>query len=151
MVHFYTYLFSPIHDRTLQILMLSLTSLIMPIDKVITQTIFVVLFTSGSLLHLGEALRCLIWCLPQVFVCYLLPINYIPFFTDTIWWPTMPSIHKVLIGGGRTSLCYGGTLTSAPHYSNFIFHLKSQLELSSLTSLKAWGTKKNSRTILPSC
>ena len=84
MVRFYTYLFISIHDRTLQILMLSLTHLIMPIDKVITQIIFVVLFTSGSLSHLGETLRCLIWHLPWVFICYLLSINYIPFFTDTI-------------------------------------------------------------------
>ena len=84
MISFYTYLFISTHDRTLQILMLSLTHLIMPIDKVITQTIFMVLFTSRSLSHLGETLRCLFWCLPQVFVCYLLSINYIPFLTDTI-------------------------------------------------------------------
>ena len=59
--------------------MLLLTHLIMPIDKVITQTIFVVLFTYRSLSHLGETLRCLVWHLPQVFVCYLLSINYILF------------------------------------------------------------------------
>ena len=78
-VSFYTYLFISIHDRTPRILLLSLTHLIMPIDKVITQTIFVVLFTSGSLSHLGKTLRCFVWCLSQVFFYYLLSINYILF------------------------------------------------------------------------
>ena len=80
MVSFYTYLFVSIHDRTLRIPMLSLTCLILPIDKVITQTIFVVQFTSRSLSYSGKTLRCLMWHLPQVYICYLLSINYIPFF-----------------------------------------------------------------------
>ena len=53
-VSFYTYLFISIHGRTLLIFMLSLTCLIMPIDNVNTQTIFMVLFTSGSLLTWGK-------------------------------------------------------------------------------------------------
>ena len=36
-----------------------------------------VLFTSGSLSHLGETLRYLIWHLTQVFVCHQLSTNYI--------------------------------------------------------------------------
>ena len=51
----------------------------MLIDKVVTQTIFVVLLTSGLLSHLGETLRCLVWHLPQVFICHLLSINHILF------------------------------------------------------------------------
>ena len=51
----------------------------MLIDKVVAQTIFMVLFTSRSLSHLGEMPKCLIWHLPQVFVCYLLSNNYILF------------------------------------------------------------------------
>ena len=56
MVIFYTYLFISIHGRTLLIFMLSLTHLIMPIDNINTQTIFVVLFTSRLLLTWGRPL-----------------------------------------------------------------------------------------------
>ena len=57
----------------------------MSVDDVNTQTRFIVLFTSGSLLTWGETLRCLVWCLPQVFIYHLLSINYIPFsFTDIL-------------------------------------------------------------------
>ena len=56
MVSFYTYLFISIHGRSLLIFMLLLTHLIMPIDNVNTQTIFMVLFTSGPLLTWGEPL-----------------------------------------------------------------------------------------------
>ena len=55
--------------------MLSLTCLIMPTDKVITQTNFAVQFTSGSLSHLGETPGCLVWCLSQVFICHPLSTN----------------------------------------------------------------------------
>ena len=75
----YTYLVISIHDRTPRIPLLLPTCLIMPIDKVIIQTIFMVLFTSGSFSHLGETLRCLIWHLPQVFICYPPSPNYIFF------------------------------------------------------------------------
>ena len=121
MVSFHTYLFISIHDRTPRILLLSLTHLIMPIDKVITQTIFMVLFTSGSLSHLGEILRCLIWHLTQVFVCYLLSINYILFLQIQ----HDDQLCLFLQGSdrwGRTSHYYGGTSTPAPHYANFILH-----------------------------
>ena len=35
--------------------------------------------------HLGETLRCLTWHLPQVFVYYLLSINYIPLLLQTLY------------------------------------------------------------------
>ena len=76
-VSFCTYPFISIHDRTPRILLLSLTCLIMPTDKIITQTIFTVLFTSGSLSHLGETPGHLIWCLPQLFICHQLSTNCI--------------------------------------------------------------------------
>ena len=56
---------------------------IMSIDDVNTQTIFMVLFTSRSLLIWGKPLRCLIWHLPRVFVYHLLSINGIPFLLQT--------------------------------------------------------------------
>ena len=55
-VSFYTYLFISIHGRTLLTFMLLLTYLIMSIDNVNTQTIFMVLFTSVSLLTWGKPL-----------------------------------------------------------------------------------------------
>ena len=73
----YTYPCIPIHDRMPRIPLLSLTCLIMSTDKVITQTIFVVLFTSRSLSHLGETPGCLIWSLPQVLACHQLSTNCI--------------------------------------------------------------------------
>ena len=76
-VSFYTYPFISIHDTMPRILLLSLTGLIIPTDKVITQTIFVVLFTSRSLSHLGETPGCFVWCLPQVFICHQFSTNCI--------------------------------------------------------------------------
>ena len=49
----------------------------MPTDKIITQTNFAVQFTSGSLPHLGETPGCLVWYLPQVFICHQLSTNCI--------------------------------------------------------------------------
>ena len=49
----------------------------MPTDKVITQTNFVVLFTSRSLPYLGEIPGHLIWHLSQVFICHQLSTNCI--------------------------------------------------------------------------
>ena len=121
--------------------MLSLTCLIMSIDKVITQTIFMVLFTSRSLSHLGETLRCLIWHLPQVFVCYLLSINYIPPFYR---YHMMTDYSFFLQGSdrwGKNLALLWGCLNICPSLQ---FHILSitQLELSSLTGLKAWGHKE---------
>ena len=82
-VSFFPYLFISIHGKTLLIFMLLLTCLIIPINNVITQTIFMDLFTSRSLLTWGKTLRCLVWHLPQVFVCYLLSIDYIPLLLQT--------------------------------------------------------------------
>ena len=49
----------------------------MPADKIVTQTNFAVQFTSRSLPHLGETPGCLIWHLPQVFICHQLSTNCI--------------------------------------------------------------------------
>ena len=52
----------------------------MSIVEVKTQTTFMVLLPIWVTAYLGETLRCLTWCVPQVFVCHLLSINYIPLF-----------------------------------------------------------------------
>ena len=65
------------YDRTWRTLSLSLACLNMPTARIITQTIFAVQSTSGSLLHLREIPGCLIWHLPQVFICHYLSTNCI--------------------------------------------------------------------------
>ena len=69
-VSLYTYPFIFMHDRTPRTLSSSLTCLNLPTDKTITQTIYVVQFTSGSFPHLGETPGCLVRHLPQVFICH---------------------------------------------------------------------------------
>ena len=121
--------------------MLSLTCLIMPIDKVITQTIFLVLFTSGSLLTWDRPLDALSGISPQIFICYLLSINYIPLFYRYYMMTDYASFCKVLTGGGRTLPCYGEHLNICPSLQQFHISSITQSELSSLTGLKAWGDK----------
>ena len=53
-VNFYNYPLISIHDRMPRILLLSLTCLNMPTDKIVTQTNFTVQFTLGSLSLLGR-------------------------------------------------------------------------------------------------
>ena len=124
MVSFYTYLIISINDRTTRTLLLLLTCLNMLIDKAITQTIFMILFTSRSLSHLGETLRHLIWHLPQVFICYLLSINYILFLQiqhdDQLCLLFAPGSDRL---GKDLAHYYGGTSIFAPHYNNFILCL----------------------------
>ena len=113
----------------------------MPTDKVITQTIFVVQFTSRSLSHLGETLRCLIWHLPQVFICYLLSINYILFYRYK-----MLTNYAFFSQGshrwGKDLTLLWGHLNIWPSLQQFHITSITQSELSSLTSLKAWGDKE---------
>ena len=76
--------------------------------KVKTQTRFMVLFTSWSLLTGGTS-RHLTWHLPQVFACYLPLMNYIPLsFTDITLWQNMPFLCRKQTGGGKIWLSYGG-------------------------------------------
>ena len=133
--------------------MLSLTCLIMPIDKVIiTQTILAALFTSRSLSHLGETLRCLIWCLPPGI--RLLPtLNYLhPPFLQTLYDDQLClPFCKVLIGGGRTLPFYG-----APQHLPLLTAISYSICNPVRALLPHWpqglgGTKKNSRMISPAC
>ena len=54
----------------------------------------------------------------------------------------MPFSHKGLTGGGRSLPWCGGALPSAPPLQQFHISSITQLELSSLTSPKAWGEKQ---------
>ena len=110
----------------------------MPIDKVITQTIFVVLFTSRSLSHLGETLRCLVWHLPQVFICYLFSINYLPLFYRYYMMIDYAFFLQGSDRWGKDLALLWGCLNICPSLQQFHISSVTQLELSSLTGLKAW-------------
>ena len=100
-----------------------------------------VLFTSRSLSHLGETLRCLIWCLHQVFICYLLSINYILLYTYN-----MMTDYAFLLQGsdrwGKDLALLWWYLNISPSLQQFHIMSITQSELSSLTSLKVWGDKE---------
>ena len=151
MVSFYSYLFISIHGRTLLIFMLLLTHLFMPINNIITQTIFMVLFTSSSLLTWGKPSDASFGLSPQVFVCHLLSIDYIPLLLQT---PFDDRLHFLLIRVrqmGKDLTPLWGHLTICPPLQQFHIPSITQLELSSLTSLKAWGRNRRSITISPTC
>ena len=65
-------------------LMLSLKRLIMPIDKVITQTIFVVPFTCGHFLTWERPLYASSGISPRYSSATYSQLTTSPFFTDTI-------------------------------------------------------------------
>ena len=123
------------------IFLLSLTRLIMPIDKVITQTISVVLFTSGSLSRLGETLRCLIWCLPRYSSA-----TYFQLTTSSSYRYNMMTNYTFFLLGsdrwGKDLASLWGCLNICPSLQQFHITSITQSELSSLTGLKAWGDKE---------
>ena len=142
MVSFYPYLFISIHGKTLLIFMLLLTHLIMPINNVITQTIFVVLFTSGSLLTWGKPLDALSGISPRYLSPTYSQFTISPFFcrhhmmTDYAFF----SLGSDRWGKDLTPLW--GCLTFCSPLQQFHIPSITQSELSSLTSLKAWGEKQ---------
>ena len=80
MVSFYPHLFISIHGRTPLIPVLLLIHLIMPINNVITHTIFMVLFTSGSLLTWGKLLDALSSISPRYLSATYSQLTISPFF-----------------------------------------------------------------------
>ena len=87
---------------------------IMSIDNINTKTIFMVLFTSGSLLTWGKPLDASSGISPQVFVYHLLSINCIPFLLQTSHHDIMPSSLKGQTGGGRRWPYCGGASPLPP-------------------------------------
>ena len=122
-VSFYTYLFISIHDRTLLIFKLSLTCPIMPINNVNTQTIFMVLFISRSLLTWEKPLDASSGISPRYLPTTHSQLTIPPSFTDTQWWQIMPSSLRGQTGGERRWPCCGGASPSATHYNNSIYPL----------------------------
>ena len=137
-VSFHTYPFILIHDRTPRMLSLSLTCLDRPKDVAITQIIFVVHFTPGSFPHLGRSLVTLPGISPR--------------------YSSATSVHLTAFSHHRYDLMskfeffskdpsqleeaftyLWGHLDICPLLNQF--HMTSILhsELSSFTSLRAWG------------
>ena len=116
--------------------LLSLTCLIMPTDKVITQTNFAVQFTSRSLSHLGETPGCLIWCLPK----YLSATNS-QLTASSLYRYNMMADYALFSQGsgqwGKDFLSLWGCLDICPLLHQLHVTSITQSELSSLTSLKA--------------
>ena len=114
---------------------------IMPIDNVNTQTIIIVLFTSGSLLTWGKPIDALSSISPRYLSTTYSQLT-VPFsFTDIPSWQIMPSSLKGWTGGGEMALLWG-SLTICPPLQQFHIPSITPAELSSLTNLKAWGEKQ---------
>ena len=91
---------------------------------------------------MGETLRHLIWCLPQVFVYQQLSINCIPFLLQTSY---HDRLHLLLSRVGQVGEGDGLTV-GEPHHLPPTTTVQHTLHNSSravlLTSLKAWGEKQ---------
>ena len=122
-VHFHTYLFISIHDRTLLILMLLLTCPIMPIDNINTQTTFMVLFTSESLLTWGKPLDASSGISHRYLSTTYSQLMVSPFFTDIPSWQILPSSLRDQTGGGRRWSYCGGASPSAPQCNSSTYPL----------------------------
>ena len=136
-VRFHTYLFISIHDRTLLILMLSLTHPIMPIDNVNTQTIFMVLFTSGSLLTWGKTLDASSSISPRYLSTIYSHLTVPPSFYRHPIMTDYAFFSQGLDRWGKEMALLWGSLTNCPLLQQFHIPSITAVELSSLTSLKA--------------
>ena len=122
-VSFYTYFFISIHGRTQLIFMLSLTCLIMPIDNVNTQIIFMVLFTSRSLLPWGKPLDASFGISPRYLSATYSQLTTSPSFYIHHMMTDYAFFSQGLDRWGRSSPCFGGVFPSAPHCGNSTYHL----------------------------
>ena len=122
--------------------MLSLTCPIMPIDNVNTQTIFVVLFTSGSLLTWGKPLDTLSGISPRYLSTTYSQLTISPFFYRHPIMTDCAFFSQGLDRWGKEMALLWGSLTICPPLQQFHIPSITLVELSSLTSLKAWGEKQ---------
>ena len=107
-----------------------------------------VLFTSRSLSHLGQTLRCLIWHLPQVFICYLLSINYIHFLQ--IQHDNQVHLHFTGLQYGRKGPCL---VMGVPQYLPLIIMISHYVHNPVRALLPHWpnglGGQRNPTMTLP--
>ena len=114
----------------------------MSIDDINTQTIFMVLFTSGSLLTWGKPLDTLSGISPRYLSTIYSQSTVSPFFYRH---PIMTDYTFFSQGSdrwGKEMALLWGSLTICPPLQQFHIPSITPAELSSLTSLKAWGEKQ---------
>ena len=122
--------------------MLSPTCLVKPINNVITQTIFVVLFTSGSLLTWGKPLDASSGVSPRYLSATYSQLTTSPFFYRHHMMTDYAYFSQGLDRWGKDLSLLWGCLTICLPLQQFHISSITKLELSSLTSLKAWGEKQ---------
>ena len=118
-VSFYTYLFISIHDRTLLIFMLLLTCPIRPIDNINTQTIFLVPFTSRSLLTWGKPLDALSSISPRYLSTTYSQLTISPFFYRHPIMTDYAFFSQGLDRWGKEMALLWGSLTISPPLQQF--------------------------------
>ena len=110
----------------------------MPVIEVKTQTRFMVLFTSGSLLTWGKPLDASPGHLPQIFVCYLPLLNYIPLsFTDILTMAEYAFFLQKADQWRKDIALMWEDISICPSLHWFQLPCHSQAELSSLNGLRA--------------
>ena len=145
-VSFCTYLFVFMHDRMPRTFLWLWTCLNTLTDKIITWTIFAAQFTSSLFPHLGKTLGCQVWHLPQVFICHWLSVDQIlslqaqPSMSDYAFFSKDPNQWEEAYQSlwGHHDIC--------PTLEWFHVTSITQSELSSFTSLKAWGNPEKFRS-----
>ena len=151
MVIFPTYLFISIHGRTPLIPMPPLTHPTMPTDNANTQTIFMVPFTPRSLPTQGKPPDASSGIFPRYlstthFQLTVSPLSHRhPIMTDYAFF------SQGLDRWGKEMALLWGSLTICSPLQQFHILSITPVELSSLTSLKAWGRNRKSAKTLPSC
>ena len=122
--------------------MLSLTCLIMPINNIITQTIFVVLFTSRSLLTWGKPLDASSGISPRYLSATYSQLTTSPFFYRHHMMTDYAFFSQGSDRWGKNLIPLWGHFTICPPLHQFHISSITQSMLSSLTSLKAWREKQ---------
>ena len=122
--------------------MLLLTHLIMSINNVITQTIFMVLFTSRSLLTWTKTLDALSGISPRYLSATYYQLIISPFFCRHYMMTDYAFFLHGLDRWGKDLTPLWGCLTICHQLQQFHISSITQLELSLLTRLKAWGQKQ---------
>ena len=143
-VSFYTCSFVFMYDRMLRTILWSWTCLHTLTDRIITLTIFAAQFTSGLFPCLGKTPGHHIQHLPQVFICHWLSVDQFLSLQDNPVGATTISSPRAL-ARWETFQSLWGHHDICPLLDQFHVASITQSELSSLTSLKAWGNLENSK------
>ena len=126
-------------DQTPRTLSLLLTCLNIPVDKTTTQTIFMAQFTSGSFPHLGETSGHLSGISPRYSSTTSSQLTISSHYRYNVEWVITNSFSKGPSQWGEAFQSHLGHHSICPLLNKFHVTSITHLELSFLTSLKAWG------------